>query len=637
MSILTCTNLAIAFGDARVLDDVELSVERGERLCISGRNGTGKSTLLRILADQLAPDEGSIWRAPGLKVSVLDQSLPEGNDLTVYDAIALAFEKTGKLLARYQHLLAEIEAGNFGAREQDELSQLQEKIEHADGWSFDHKIQSVLNRFMLSGSRPLKELSGGWRRRVAIARSLVVEPDLWLLDEPTNHLDIPTIAWLEQEMLDFPGTIIFVTHDRQLMQSVATSIVDIDRGLLTRWDCDYQTFLDRRQHQLEVEAVHNKEFDRKLKNEEVWIRKGIQARRTRNEGRVRALESMRKERKTRRVTSTLKLEADAGSRSGNMVMELSGVTRRYGEQVVVKDLDLIVQRGDRIGLLGPNGAGKSTLLKLLLEKIEPDAGSVKVGTRLSIAYFDQVRAQIDPDQTVVEAISDGRDYISINGKDTHVMSWLGNFLFSPERARSPVRVLSGGEQNRLLLAKLFSIPANLLVMDEPTNDLDVESLELLEELLLEYKGTVLLVTHDRTFLDNVVSSLLVFEGAGKITEFVGGYSDWRASGGDLARWHQDLETTGPTSEGQAAPSGSARENKKQQKRQQQKLEREYVALPDKIEAVENRIESLHDAMAAPGFFEQDPGKKKQVQQELTSAIEERDALYARWEELEQAQ
>ncbi|MEX0943870.1 MAG: ATP-binding cassette domain-containing protein [Pseudomonadales bacterium] len=624
MAIIACNNLSIAFGASQVLRGVDLDITKGERLCITGRNGSGKSTLLGLIAGDLDPDEGNIWRSPGIRITTLEQTLPLGTKASVYDAIALAFKDTGNLLASYHHLLGEINQSTFGQEQQDQLARLQEAIDHAGGWSFDHKIQGILDRFKLDGTRSLDQLSGGWLRRVAIARSLVVEPDVWLLDEPTNHLDIPTITWLESELVTFDGTIVFVTHDRQLMQAVATSIIDLDRGKLSRFDCDYKTFVERRAHQLEIEQAHNREFDKQLQKEEAWIRKGIEARRTRNEGRVRALQSMRAERQKRRISKNLKLEVDAGNRSGNIVKELEQVTKSYEETPVIKDLDLIIMRGDRIGILGPNGAGKSTLLKLMLGQIQPDSGHVKTGTRLEIAYFDQIRDQINPQQTVADTIAEGREYVSINGKDTHVVTWLNNFLFTPEQSRAPVRVLSGGEKNRLLLAKLFSLPANLLVMDEPTNDLDIESLELLEELLLDYKGTVLLVTHDRSFLDNVVSSLLVFEGDGIVTEYVGGYTDWIEAGGSFDRWNKKRKEPQVT-----------QDNSKHQKRTKQKLERELASLPEKIEAIEQLIATLYEEMAASSFYESPVSEQREVHARLSKARAEQVDLYARWEELEQ--
>ena len=508
--VATLKNVTVTFGTDRVLDHVNLILDQGERLCLTGRNGSGKSTLMRLLSGELQADEGTIWRSRDLSYSFLDQELPEVSSATIFDAVAMAFENTGQLLSEYHALslqLSDVKADHDKIVAQ--MDTLQHKIEAADGWSVNHVIEATLQRMQLDPDIPLSQLSGGWLKRVAIAKSLVIEPDVWLVDEPTNHLDVPAIEWLEQRMVEFPGTIIFVSHDRHLLRSVATSLVDIDRGAVTLWKCGYEAFIERRDHEREVQTLHEKKFDEKLRKEEAWIREGIKARRTRNEGRVRDLEKLREVRRQRRSVSDLKLEVDAGSNSGKVVKELSAVSKGFDDKVLIRNLDLIVRRGDRIGLLGPNGCGKSTLINLLLEELEPDSGVIKTGTKLEVAYFDQARRQLEPDKKVADYISDGREYISINGKEIHVVSYLGNFMFNADQARGPIHRLSGGEQNRLLMARIFSQPANLLILDEPTNDLDVESLELLEEMLLAYNGTVMLVSHDRTFMDNVISSLLV--------------------------------------------------------------------------------------------------------------------------------
>ena len=530
MSIASLKNVSVHFGTDIILDQVEFNIAKGERVCLTGRNGSGKSTLMRLLCGEVLADEGNIWREKALSFSTLEQDLPTGDDTTIFAAVASACSEAGELLAEY----ARVSMGAFDEDTLERMAELQTQIEAIDGWVLHHRVEAVLQRMKLEPGEKLTNLSGGWLKRVAIAKSLVTEPDVWLLDEPTNHLDIPTIEWLQEVMLEFQGTIVFVTHDRELMQSVATAIVEVDRGNLVRWDCDYKTFLERRDHEREVEQIHNKKFDINLKKEEAWIREGIKARRTRNEGRVRALEQLRLEHQKRRTQSTLKLAVDSGSASGKIVKELVNVSKSFDGKAIISDLDLIIQRGDRIGLLGPNGCGKSTLIKILLEGLAIDAGEVISGTKLAPAYFDQVRGQLNPEQSVKDYIAQGREYISINERDVHVVTYLANFMFNPEQARAPIRTLSGGEQNRLLLARLFSLPTNLLVLDEPTNDLDVESLELLEELLLEYTGTVLIVSHDRSFLDNVVSSLLVFEGQGQVTEYVGGYNDWLRGGGSFA-------------------------------------------------------------------------------------------------------
>ncbi len=623
MPILTLTDVGLSFGTDVILDRANLTFEKGDRVCLSGRNGSGKSTLLKVILGEQTPDSGQVWRQNGLVFANLEQTLPRQRDLTVFKAVAMAFEDIGELLDEYEQLLHNLDTD--GAMER--LDRLQHAIEARDGWSIKHRIDTVLDKLGLEPDKSLQTLSGGWRKRVSIAKSLVLDPDVWILDEPTNHLDIPTIQWLEEVMLDFQGSIIFVSHDRQLMQSVAKSVIEIDRGNVTRWDCDYAAFIERRDHEREVEQQQNKLFDQKLAKEEVWIRQGIKARRTRNEGRVRDLEALRRERAQRREHQSLKLEIGASSESGKIVKEVTGLTKRYGAETVVRDFDFVIQRKDRIGLIGPNGAGKSTLLKLLLEEESPDAGEVKTGTRLSLAYFDQAREQLPPEKSVSDYISDGRDYISIGGKEVHVVSYLSNFMFNADQARAPIRTLSGGEQNRLLLARLFSLPANLLVLDEPTNDLDVETLELLEERLADYDGTVLIVSHDRSFMDNVVTNLLVFKGQGHIEEFVGGYSDWlRETGG--------FEALTIEKERAASKPAVAFQNQKKQKSEQRKLEKELQGLPEKIEKLEANIEAIHEEMADPGFFQQSAQDQQPLRNKLAAAEADLETLLARWEELE---
>jgi ATP-binding cassette subfamily F protein uup len=632
MSIASFKNVSVHYGTDTILDKVEFNIEKGERVCLTGRNGSGKSTLMRLLCGQIQADEGNIWREKALSFSNLEQDLPVGDDTTIFAAVAAAFFEAGELLTEY----ARLAAGEFDQHSLDKMADLQTKIEAIDGWVIHHRVESVLQRMGLTPDEKLTNLSGGWLKRVAIAKSLVTEPDVWLLDEPTNHLDIPTIEWLQMVMLDFPGTIVFVTHDRELMQSVATSIVEVDRGQLNRWDCDYLTFLERREHEREVEQTHNKKFDINLKKEEAWIREGIKARRTRNEGRVRALEQLRVERQKRRTQGTLKLAVDSGSASGKIVKELVGVSKSYAGRPIITDLDLIIQRGDRIGLLGPNGAGKSTLIKILLEGLSVDGGEVITGTKLAPAYFDQVRGQLNPDQNVKDYIAQGRDYITINEKEVHVVTYLGNFMFDPEQARAPIRTLSGGEQNRLLLARLFSLPTNLLVLDEPTNDLDVESLELLEELLGDYTGTVLIVSHDRSFLDNVVSSLLVFEGAGEVVEYVGGYHDWIAGGGSFAGLADKARKLNETPlEVVAATQGLSFEERKREKAERQRRERELAKIPDQIDALEQQVSGLQDLIAAPTFFHLAAAEQDGHYAKLTAKEDEMAGLMARWEILEQ--
>ena len=570
--------------------------------------------------------------------------MPEVSSATIFDAVAMAFENTGQLLSEYHALslqLSDVKADHdkIVAR----MDTLQHKIEAADGWSVNHVIDATLQRMQLDPDIPLSQLSGGWLKRVAIAKSLVIEPDVWLVDEPTNHLDVPAIEWLEQRMVEFPGTIIFVSHDRHLLRSVATSLVDIDRGAVTLWKCGYEAFIERRDHEREVQTLHEKKFDEKLRKEEAWIREGIKARRTRNEGRVRDLEKLREVRRQRRSVSDLKLEVDAGSNSGKVVKELSAVSKSFDDKVLIRNLDLIVRRGDRIGLLGPNGCGKSTLINLLLEELEPDSGEIKTGTKLEVAYFDQARRQLEPDKKVADYISDGREYISINGKEIHVVSYLGNFMFNADQARGPIHRLSGGEQNRLLMARIFSQPANLLILDEPTNDLDVESLELLEEMLLAYNGTVMLVSHDRTFMDNVISSLLVFDasGSGRVTEYVGGYSDWHkenqqrsSNAGSVAVSKKSQQNASSARTDMLMDDSLGFEERKKLKAERQKGKKELEKLPGQIEKLESTLDDCNQKISEADFYQRPQVAQNEIFEKVKDLESQIEQLMTRWEQLE---
>ena len=642
--VATLKNVTVTFGTDRVLDSVNLILDQGERLCLTGRNGSGKSTLMRLLSGELQADEGTIWRSRDLSYSFLDQELPEVSSATIFDAVAMAFENTGQLLSEYHALslqLSDVKADHdkIVAR----MDTLQHKIEAADGWSVNHVIDATLQRMQLDPDIPLSQLSGGWLKRVAIAKSLVIEPDVWLVDEPTNHLDVPAIEWLEQRMVEFPGTIIFVSHDRHLLRSVATSLVDIDRGAVTLWKCGYEAFIERRDHEREVQTLHEKKFDEKLRKEEAWIREGIKARRTRNEGRVRDLEKLREVRRQRRSVSDLKLEVDAGSNSGKVVKELSAVSKSFDDKVLIRNLDLIVRRGDRIGLLGPNGCGKSTLINLLLEELEPDSGVIKTGTKLEVAYFDQARRQLEPDKKVADYISDGREYISINGKEIHVVSYLGNFMFNADQARGPIHRLSGGEQNRLLMARIFSQPANLLILDEPTNDLDVESLELLEEMLLAYNGTVMLVSHDRTFMDNVISSLLVFDasGSGRVTEYVGGYSDWHkenqqrsSNAGSVAVSKTSQQNASSARTDMLMDDSLGFEERKKLKAERQKGKKELEKLPGQIEKLESTLNDCNQKISETDFYQRPQAAQNEIFEKVKDLESQIEQLMTRWEQLE---
>jgi len=622
MPIVTLTNVNLAFGTDQILSHADLTIDRGERLAFAGRNGAGKSTLLGMIQGSVTEDDGSIWRADSLRFAMLRQDLPDRVDETVFDTVAKVFDDLGAHIAEYHELSLKVAEDSSVV---DRMGELQSKLDHSDGWNISHRIEATLQRLGLEPDEKLTHLSGGWLKRVAIAQSLVLEPDVWILDEPTNHLDLEGIQWLESLLLDFQGTILFVSHDRRLMQSIATSVIEIDRGRVTRYNCDYLTFIERRDTAREVETEHNKQFDDKLKQEEVWIRQGIKARRTRNEGRVRALEALRDERSQRIGFKELKLQADSGEASGKIVKETIGLSKQLGGAPIVSDLDLIIQRGDRIGLLGPNGCGKSTLVRLLLEQMKPDSGTVKTGSRLQIAYFDQSREQLNQQETVQEYIAEGRDFIDVGGKEVHVISYLQNFMFNPDQSRAPIRTLSGGEQNRLLLAKLFAMPTNFLVLDEPTNDLDIETLELLEELLLDYDGTVLLVSHDRTFMDNVVSSLLVFEGAGLITEYMGGYTQWLASRSGSV--NASKKTAAKVEVG-------SHQERKQKKAAVQKKARDLEKITASIESTELKIKAQSAAMADSGFFNMSAEKQTQHYDKAASLERELEQLMADWETLE---
>jgi ATP-binding cassette subfamily F protein uup len=529
MTLLKFSDVSLAFGAMPLLDKVSWQIARGERVCIIGRNGTGKSSMMKLVKGDQKPDDGSVWRAPGPQDRRIAAGIAGGRRADRVRRGGRRPGRRGRLLAEYHHLSQNIVTD----ADLDKLMHVQHDLEARDGWRLQQLVDSTLSRLQLPADKTLAELSGGWRRRVLLAQALVSEPDLLLLDEPTNHLDIGAIAWLEEALKDFQGAVLFITHDRSFLQNLATRILELDRGGLIDWNGDYASFLVHKEAALAAEETANALFDKRLAQEEVWIRQGIKARRTRNEGRVRALKALRVERSERRErTGKANIQLETADKSGKQVMVLENVSFAHPDgPFLIKDFSMVLQRGDRIGLLGANGTGKTTLLKLMLSGLQPTSGKVEEGTRIDVAYFDQLRHQLDLEKTVIDNVAEGRDFIDIDGQSRHVLSYLGDFLFSPQRARTPVKALSGGERARLLLAKLFSKPANLLVLDEPTNDLDVETLELLEEVLLTFNGTVLMVSHDRAFLDNVVTSTLVFEGEGKVREYVGGYQDWLRQGG----------------------------------------------------------------------------------------------------------
>jgi ATP-binding cassette subfamily F protein uup len=630
MPLLRLDKTSLAFGHHALLDRAELEITRGERLCLVGRNGEGKSSLLRLVSGEATPDEGSVWIRPGTRVALLAQEVALDSRESVFDVVAGGLPELGRLISAFHHTAAEL-AGASTQEGLDRLARLQHELEVQGGWQIEQRVETVLARLGLDGDAGFDTLSGGWRRRVMLARALVADPDLLLLDEPTNHLDIEAITWLEEFLLEYAGALLFISHDRAFVRRLATRIIELDRGRLTSWPGDYDAYVAGKAEQLEVEARHQALFDKKLSQEEAWIRQGIKARRTRNEGRVRALKALREERRMRRERSgKVDLRLEQGSLSGKRVLEAEHISLGFDGRPVIRDFSVSILRGDRIGIIGRNGAGKSTLIRVLLGEQEPDSGVVQRGTRLDVAYFDQQRAQLDPQATLMDSVADGRLSVTINGRSKHVAGYLQDFLFPPERLQSPVSTLSGGERNRLLLARLFTRPANLLVMDEPTNDLDVETLELLEELLLDYQGTLLLVSHDRAFLDNVVTSTLVFEGGGHIGEYIGGYSDWlrqrQATGRESTR-----AATGEATKPSPPPAKRAEKKRKLSYKDQRELE----ALPARIETLETEQAQLHATMNDAGFYQRSPDDINVALERLEAIARELETCYERWGILEE--
>lgn len=625
-NLIILENVSLSFSAELLLDKVKLQIAAGERICLIGRNGAGKSSFLKVIEGTLQPDSGNIWRKPNLRLARLEQELPQKIAGTVYDFVAEGLAEVGKLLAAY-HQLTQSLSHNDNTKDLAQLEKLQSAIDTHKGWQYEQTIKNILSRLELTEDQPMAELSGGWQRRAALAKALVTSPELLLLDEPTNHLDIEAIEWLEDQLINCSFGLLFITHDRSLLQRLATRIIELDRGQLTSWPGDYTNFLRRKEEMLHAESEHNKDFDKKLAKEEVWIRQGVKARRTRNEGRVRALEALRLERtKRRELEGKVNFDVQNAEKSGALVVEAKHISQIYNGQSVIKDFSIRIMRGDKIGLIGPNGIGKSTLLNILLGKIQPQQGCVKLGTKLEIAYFDQFRGALNLEKTVLENVAEGSDVIEINGKTKHVMSYLADFLFSPERAFSLVKTLSGGECNRILLARLFSKPFNLLVLDEPTNDLDIETLELLEELLGNYQGTLLLVSHDRTFLDNIVTSSLVFEGQGKIVEYIGGYSDWHRQ--------EKLQTKIKTESNKIKSEPVVKSKTTQAKKLSYKEQTELLNLPKKIEELEAEKNVLEQQITSSEFYKQNQetivaelAKFKKLEEQLA-------ASYQRWEELE---
>lgn len=628
MPLLGMQDVTIAFGGPPVLDHANLSIERGERVCLLGRNGAGKSTIMKLLDGTMRADGGEIVRQTGLTVTRLEQDIPDDVDGTIYDVVAAGLGDTGRLLSRYHAASHRVAAGADASESESamaELGRLHAALDAAGAWETQSRVETVLTHLGLDGDLAFAAASGGRKRQTLLARALIRDPDVLLLDEPTNHLDVEAVEWMETFLIERGVTLMFVTHDRAFLRRLATRIVELDRGQLADWGADYDTYLVRKEAALAAEASAWAEFDRKLAKEEVWIRTGIQARRTRNEGRVRALESLRVERSARRErTGTARMRAQEAERSGRLVVEASDIGFARGDRAIIRDFSTVIMRGDRVGLIGPNGSGKTTLLRLLLGELAPDAGTVRIGTGLQIAYFDQLREQLDPERSVFDSVADGADFIEVGGARKHVLGYLQEFLFSPDRARAPVRALSGGERNRLLLARLFTRPFNLLVLDEPTNDLDIETLDLLEELLLDFSGTLLLVSHDRAFLDNVVTSTLVFEGGGRIGEYAGGYSDW-------VRQRTVTAPVSKPAEKRAAPAAAARPAKKRKLTMQEA--RDLAALPDRIDALERERDTLYTSLSDPAVL-RDGAAVTEVRARLDLLQRELAVTMERWEALE---
>ena len=624
MALVSLQNVRLAFGGPELLDGVTLQIGSGERVCLVGRNGAGKSTLMKIMSGEIAPDAGEVIREQGVRISFLDQEVPKDISGTVFKVVAGGFGNMADLLSEYRRLSTLLAQGQNAAM-MAEFERIQHLIESSGGWQMQQRVGAVLSRLGLEPEMPVADLSGGYKKRVLLARALVNEPDLLLLDEPTNHLDISSITWLEEFLLEFRGSILFITHDRRFLQTLATRIIELDRGHVTDWPGDYAAYLTRRQAELDAEVTQNALFDKKLSQEEAWIRQGIKARRTRNEGRVRALKELRVQRRDRREqTGSARMKLNEAERSGRLVLEAEGISCVYDGRFLIRDFSTVIMRGDKIGIIGPNGSGKTTLLRILLGSMEPTRGSVRRGTRLEVAYFDQHRAQLDDNRSVVDNVGDGYEHVTVNGRTRHIIGYLEDFLFPSERARSPVKVLSGGERNRALLAKLFTKPSNVLVMDEPTNDLDTDTLELLEEMLMEYVGTVLLVSHDREFLNNIVTSTIVFEGDGRVVEYVGGYDDWL----------RQRPLTALTGVERTAKKEKPRSQTERPRTLTFRDKKELEALPALIESLESERSRLYELLADPAFYRQDASRLPETKLRVEELEKEITSSYQRWEVLE---
>ncbi|MEO2279294.1 ATP-binding cassette ATPase Uup [Pseudoalteromonas pernae] len=632
MDLIRITNGQLAFGTHPLLDGAHAVIEHGERVCVVGRNGAGKSTFLKVLSGDVILDDGDINQVNELKIARLEQDPPRNSEGTVFDYVADGLPTLARLLKEFHALNLSLAENASDEKSLNRLANLSADIEAHDGWRFESKIKLVLGQLQLEADALLSTLSGGWLRKVALAKALVGEPDLLLLDEPTNHLDVASVQWLEQFLKEFKGAIVFISHDRAFIRSLATRILDLDRGQLVSYPGDYATYLERKAHDLKVEEQQSAEFDKKLAEEETWIRQGIKARRTRNEGRVRALKSLRQERKQRiEQVGKVDLNIETAARSGKLVAEAKHLSHAFGDKVIVDDFSTLLMRGDRVGLVGPNGVGKTTLLKLLFGQLNPDSGKLKQGVNLEIAYFDQYRAKLDEEASVQDNVADGKQEVQIGGRSRHVLGYLQDFLFPPKRARTPVKALSGGEKNRLLLAKIFLKPSNVLVLDEPTNDLDIETLELLEEIVNQYQGTVLIVSHDREFIDNTCSSVWGFDGNGKITEVIGGYSDYEDYRQQLLA--QKVKEAAPKPVVEVTKPAKTKSSNKLSYKDKRELEQ----LPGLVEELEEAIDTLQQEVNSSDFFKQDNEFTSAKLNQLAELESKLEAAFTRWEELEELQ